>query len=98
MVCVQIKAYLVFLVIQTLISVALVGPVGLHIFGPLVFLCILYLLCKYKHFTVANVLVAVTVVLGIGVDLYALTDRRAIKHELHIQAEHRDKVKKPHTE
>jgi hypothetical protein len=53
----------------------------------------LFLLCKYKQFTIANVLVALTIVLGIAVDIYALTNRAAVKHVLVAQAAHRDDVK-----
>ena len=78
MVCTQVKAYLTYIVVQNLISVAFLDR-GLNIFGPIIFLGVLYLLCKYHRFTVANVLVALTVVLGVLVDLSALTRLNAVK-------------------
>ena len=87
------KVYLAYIVVQSLVSVAIMGATGLQIFGPLIFLGILYLLCKYKQFTIANVLVALTIVLGVVVDLYALSNQKAVKHVLVAQAAHRDDVK-----
>ena len=93
MFCQQMKIYIVYIIVQSLISLAISGVAKLEIFGPLVFLGMLYLLCKYKQFTVANVLVALTIVLGIAVDVYALSNRTAVKHVLVAQAGHRDDVK-----
>ena len=96
MVCPQVKIYLTYFVIQILISVVLVGSVGIYILGPLIFTGALYLLCEYNHYTVANVLVAIAIVLGIIVDLYSLTHRNAIKRGLHMQVSHRENVRKQH--
>ena len=84
------KVYLVFILVQSILSVAIAGAASIEIFGPLVFLGVLYLLCKYKHFTIANVLVALAVVLGIIVDIYALSNQKAIKHVLVAKAVNRE--------
>ncbi len=84
------KVYLVFILVQSILSVAIAGAASIEIFGPLVFLGILFLLCKYKHFTIANVLVALAVVLGIIVDIYALSNQKAIKHVLVAKAVNRE--------
>ena len=96
MVCPQVKIYVTYFVIQILISVALVGSVGIHIVGPLVFTGTLYLLCEYKHYTVANVLVTIAILLGVIVDLYSLTHRNAIKRALHMQVSRKKNVHKQH--
>ena len=93
MFCDQMKIYLVFILVQSILSVAIAGAASIEIFGPLVFLGILYFLCKYKHFTIANVLVALAVVLGVIVDIYALSNQRAAKHVLVAKAMHRDNAK-----
>ena len=90
MFCDQMKVYLVFILVQSILSVAIAGAASIEIFGPLVFLGVLYLLCKYKHFTIANVLVALAVVLGIIVDIYALSNQKAIKHVLVAKAVNRE--------
>ena len=90
MFCDQMKVYLVFILVQSILSVAIAGAASIEIFGPLVFLGILFLLCKYKHFTIANVLVALAVVLGIIVDIYALSNQRALKHIVVAKAVNRE--------
>ena len=93
MFCHQMKVYLVYIVVQSLIAIAISGAASIEVFGPLVFLGTLYLLCKYKQFTIANVLVALAIVLGVIIDLYALSNRNAVKHVLVAKASHRDDVK-----
>ena len=53
MVCTQIQVYVVFLVLQTLFSVSLIGSGGFRIVGPAIFIGVLYLLCKYNHLMLA---------------------------------------------
>ena len=93
MFCIQMQVYVVFIILQTIISITMMGMSGLQIFGPLLFLGILYLLCQYKHFKIANVLLGLTIILGVFADLYILSDQTSIKHVLVAQAGHRDVVK-----
>lgn len=93
MFCSPMKAYIVYIIIQTIIAVAIMGTDGVQIVGPALFAGALYLLCKYKHFKVANVLVALSITLGVIADIYALTHKKAIKHVLVAKASHRDNVR-----
>ena len=93
MVCTQIQVYVVFLVLQTLFSVSLIGSGGFRIVGPAIFIGVLYLLCKYNHLMLANVLIALNIVLALIIDIYAVTNGKTVKRELHIKAEHKDKGK-----
>ena len=85
MVCTQIKVYIAFLVCQILITVYTVGPASIPVFGPLVLIGILYLLCKYNQFMIANVLIAINIILSALLDTYALTHEDIIKRILHIK-------------
>lgn len=79
MVCVQLKVYIAYIVLQNLIGLAILGGAGLRILGPLLFSGLIYLLCSYKHFKVANVLVGITLVFGVLADLYAFTHVAQVK-------------------
>lgn len=93
MFCKQMQLYLTYIIVQTIFSLVVFGPIKLQIFGPLVFLCILYLLCNYKQFKIANILVGLTIFLGVTVDIYSLLNRKAVHRALLIQTEHRDIVR-----
>lgn len=94
MVCTQIQVYVVFLVLQTLFSVSLVGRAGIRIIGPAIFIGVLYLLCKYNHLTIANILIALNIGLALIIDVYVLADGKTVKHELYVKAESKHKEKK----
>ena len=90
MVCLQVMIYVIYIIIQTLLSVAVFGSLALgtyqtlpiHIIGPVVFTGILYLLCSYKHYTIANILLGLTIILGVLGDVYGFTHKDIIKHIL----------------
>ena len=60
MVCKQVTIYITYIVVQTIVSIGLLGSMAIpslaDLFGPLLSIGITHLLCKYKYFTVASVL------------------------------------------
>ena len=93
MFCKQMHVYVTYIIVQTIFSLVVFGPIKLQIFGPLVFLGILYLLCDYKQFKIANILVGLTIFLGVTVDIYSLLNRKAVYRALLIQTDYRDNVR-----
>jgi len=74
MFCDQLKVYLGYLVVQLILSLFLFGNQKIRfgvvdLLGPLLFSCAVYYLCENKHYVVANVMVGLVLVLGLGLDL-----------------------------
>ncbi len=86
MACKPLHTYLVFFTVQLLLRFMLFGggpEFALHIFGAIPFSAILYFLCLYKYFTAANVLVGLTILLGIYADIFMVTHRTQVKKIMH---------------
>jgi len=79
MVCIQILVYIIFTIIQTILSRIIIGSCCLNIFWPIILLLILYILCRYKFFILANILVGFSILTSIIVDIYALLYPNVIK-------------------
>ena len=77
MVCVQVYIYVIYLIIQTLFWILFFGLKVdfVYFLVLLVFIGIIYLLCNYKYYTVANILIGISMLYGIGTDIYSLTHR-----------------------
>ena len=101
MVCHQLMIYVTYIIIQVFMMVAFIPQsllLGVDIINALVTSGIIYLLCQYKHYTVANVLVGIAIVFGVGTELVALTFPATFKsihggpgkHGLHAQISHRN--------
>ena len=94
MACVQVKIYVTYIAIQILIAISLIGRELMlaDIFGPLIGGCIIYLLCSYKHYTIATVLVSIAIVLGIATDIYYFKRKDGVKHLLYAHVSNREKI------
>ena len=64
MVCVPLMIYLVFIVIQNIIS-AEEFKTGLYILSALLNIGLIYILCHYQHITIANWIVGISITLGV---------------------------------
>ena len=74
MFCAQLKIYLVYLFVQLFLSLFLFGNQKIRfglkdILGPGLFIGTIYYLCEKRHDVVANVLIGVVIVTGLGLDL-----------------------------
>ena len=87
MVCTPLKIYLVFIIVQNIISAA-EFKTGFHVLSALLNAGIIYLLCHYQHVTIANWIVGITIVLGVLVDIFALSHKGIVKKAQHEQAKH----------
>ena len=78
MICIQLKIYVIYLIIQTLFAVFFFGfDINLiSIIIPILFISIIYLLCHFKYDPIANVLIGITIISGIALDIYSLTHRK----------------------
>jgi hypothetical protein len=85
--CPQITVYIIYIIIQTIINTRFLGQPGFQILGPALFIGVLYVLCKNKHYMIGNILVALSIVLGLGLDLFMLTNKKAIRRLLYVQGE-----------
>jgi len=78
MVCKQVAIYITYIVIQTIVSIGLLGSIAIpslaDLLGPLLGIGIIHLLCKRKSFTVASVLVGLTVSVGVLSDLLCFSN------------------------
>ena len=74
MICLQLIIYVGFIILQSLISkFALNIPFSIiNLIMPLLLVVLLHYLCVNYHFTVANVLVGLVIVLGIISDIYVI--------------------------
>ena len=90
MVCLQVVIYVLYIIIHSLVLVTLIGLDRINILGPLVFTGLLYVLCDYKYFTLANILVGFAILLGIFAEIFAFEYKDEIKHILQAQISHKD--------
>ena len=78
MICIQALIYTIYVIIQTLILIHFFEyrfNLG-YLFLDLVFIGIIYLLCEYKYYSVANVLVGISIIYSLLVtDLYSLVNK-----------------------
>jgi type IV secretory pathway TrbL component len=81
--CKPLTIYITYLVFQTIILIGLLGspaiPSLANFVSPIITSGIIYLLCKYKYFIVANVLVGLTVSLGVLSVLLCLTNLKSCR-------------------
>ena len=85
MVCLQVKIYIVYYIIQTILGIIIMGSKTTNIFGGLIGVGVIYILCKYNYTTVANVLLTLSIVLGTYVDIYGIFHPKYVQRLLHIQ-------------
>ena len=83
MICGPLKTYLVFFAVQLVIRYLVIGMEGTTILGVIPFAAILYLLCIYKYFTVANILVGLTILIGVYADMMMLIHSSEIHKDNH---------------
>ena len=77
MVCKQVTIYITYIVFQIIVSICLLGSIAIpslaDLLGPLIGIGVIHLLCKRKSFTVASVLVGLTVSVGVLTDLLSFS-------------------------
>ena len=81
MFCTQLKIYLGYLVAQLVLSLFAFGSQKIHVglselLGPVLFSVFLNYLCQQGHNELANVLVGLVLVLGVGVDLAVFNKKK----------------------
>ena len=100
MFCAQVEIYVIYIVIQTFIAIGLLGMEfnWTYILSPLITISVVYVLCKYKYYTIANTFIGTVIVFGGILDLLLLVFPNFLnrikqkiqsiqmsKHLLHIQ-------------
>ena len=86
MVCKSLQTYITFFIFQIFFRFLLFGggaELALHILGVVPLSVILYLLCSYKYFNVANTIVGLCILMGIYADIFMATHRSQLKKMVH---------------
>ena len=82
----QVIIYIVYAILQIIIGITLLGSNGIpvlgELLGPLMFIGILSLLCNYKYFIIANILVGLSIMIGIFEDYLYLKCKQNCKWPL----------------
>ncbi len=81
MTCNSLSTYLFFFACQLILRFVLFGldAIDLNLLGVIPFAIIIYLLCRYKFFTVANVVVGLTILIGIYADIFTVAHFSTMK-------------------
>ena len=85
MVCLQVKIYIGYYIIQTILGIIIMGYKTTNIFSGLIGVGVISMLCEWKYETVANVLLTLSLVLGAYVDIYGIFHPKYVQRLLHIQ-------------
>lgn len=83
MVCKQVTIYITYIVFQIIVSICLLGSIAIpslvDLLGPLIGIGVIHLLCKRKSFTIASVLVGLTVSVGVLTDLLCFSNLKCCR-------------------
>jgi len=83
MVCKQVTIYITYIVLQIIVSICLLGSIAIpslvDLLGPLIGIGVIHLLCKRKSFTIASVLVGLTVSVGVLTDLLCFSNLKCCR-------------------
>ena len=85
MVCMQVKIYIGYYIIQTILGIIIMGYKTTNIFSGLIGVGVIYMLCEWNYKMIANVLLTLSIMLGAYVDIYGIYNPKYVQHLLHVQ-------------